>query len=135
MDETVPGRENVGVAGYWPTSAADGEIVAPRINSLPKYVFSRSLGSAPWGNYEEATIKSGDAGQVIRRLKSEIAGDLILWGSLSLSYYLFEAGEIDKVRLGQPGRGRLRARAGALAPRSASAPAIPPCARLEARRA
>jgi hypothetical protein len=73
--------------------------VAPRINSLPKYAFSRSLGSAPWGNYEEAAIKSGDAGQVIRRLKSEIAGDLILWGSLSLTYYLFEAGVIDKVRL------------------------------------
>jgi dihydrofolate reductase len=73
--------------------------VAPRINSLPKYAFSRSLGSAPWGNYEEAAIKSGDAGQVIRRLKSEIASDLILWGSLSLTYYLFEAGVIDKVRL------------------------------------
>jgi dihydrofolate reductase len=36
-------------SGYWPTPRAEGELVAPKINSLPKYVFSRSLNSAPWG--------------------------------------------------------------------------------------
>ncbi len=40
-------------SSYWPTPAADGEIVAAKINSLPKYVFSCSLTSAPWGDYEE----------------------------------------------------------------------------------
>ncbi|MEJ7717550.1 MAG: hypothetical protein WKF31_06090 [Thermoleophilaceae bacterium] len=35
--------------GYWPTPRAEGELVAPKINSLPKHVFSRSLASAPWG--------------------------------------------------------------------------------------
>lgn len=86
-------------AGYWPTPAADGELVAPRINSLPKYVFSRSLSSAPWGDYEEATIEAGDAAEAIQRLKSEIAGDLVLWGSLSLTQSLWQASAIDRLRL------------------------------------
>jgi dihydrofolate reductase len=86
-------------ASYWPTPAADGEIVAPKINSLPKYVFSRSLTSAPWGDHREAEIVSGDAAQAIRRLKSEIPGDLVLWGSLSLTHSLWQARVVDLVRL------------------------------------
>lgn len=86
-------------ASYWPTPAAAGELVGPRINALPKYVFSRSLASAPWGDYEEAAIESGDADQAVGRLKDEIAGDLVLWGSLSLTYSLWQAGVVDLVRL------------------------------------
>lgn len=84
---------------YWPTSASDGEIVAPRINELPKFVFSKSLGAAPWGDYPAATIESGDAVEAIRRLKIDIVGELILWGSLTLSEALFDAGLVDTVRL------------------------------------
>jgi len=36
----------------------------------------------------------------VRRLKDELPGDLILWGSLTLANTLFEAGEVDEVRLG-----------------------------------
>lgn len=86
-------------SGYWPTPRADDELVGPKINSLPKYVFSRSLTSAPWGDYAEATIESGDAGEAVQRLKGEIAGDLVLWGSLSLTHSLWRAGAVDLVRL------------------------------------
>lgn len=86
-------------ASYWPTPAANSELVGPRINALPKYVCSRSLTSAPWGDHRPATIESGDAAQAVRRLKEEVAGDLILWGSLTLTHHLLQAGEVDMVRL------------------------------------
>ena len=86
-------------ASYWPTPQSDHEVVATKINSLPKHVFSRSLTSAPWGDYEKATIEPGDAGETVQRLKNEIDGDLILWGSLSLAHSLFIAGTVDIVRL------------------------------------
>jgi dihydrofolate reductase len=86
-------------SSYWPTPQADHEILAPKINSLPKYVFSRSLTSAPWGEHEEATIVAEDAGHAAGRLKDEVRGDLILWGSLSLTHSLLEAGAVDVMRL------------------------------------
>jgi hypothetical protein len=46
-------------AGYWPTPQADQELIGPRINELPKYVFSGSLAAAPWGHYEPARVESG----------------------------------------------------------------------------
>ena len=86
-------------AGYWPTPQAEGELVAHKINFLPKYVFSRSLTSAAWGDYPAATIEPGDAAQTVQRLKDEISGDLVLWGSLSLTHDLLRAQAVDVVRL------------------------------------
>ncbi len=51
------------------------------------------------GDFEEATIESDDAAEAIRRLESEVRGDLVLWGSLSLPHSLWRAGAIDLVRL------------------------------------
>ncbi|MEV7132304.1 dihydrofolate reductase family protein [Arthrobacter sp. NPDC093128] len=84
---------------FWPTPASDGEIIAPALNALPRFVFSRQLRNAPWGDFPEATIESGDAVEAIRRIKGEIDGTIVLWGSLTLSQAFFEAGEVDGVRL------------------------------------
>jgi dihydrofolate reductase len=86
-------------AGFWPTPASDGEIIAPALNGLRRFVFSRQLKNAPWGDLPEATIESGDAIEAIRRIKGEIEGTIVLWGSLTLSQAFFEAGEVDGVRL------------------------------------
>jgi dihydrofolate reductase len=86
-------------AGFWPTPASDGEIIAPALNGLRRFVFSGQLKNAPWGDFPEATIESGDAVEAIRRIKGEIEGTIVLWGSLTLSQAFFEAGEVDGVRL------------------------------------
>lgn len=86
-------------AEFWPTPASDGEIIAPALNALRRFVFSRTLKSAPWGDLPEATIESGDAVAAIRRIKDDVAGAVVLWGSLTLSQAFFEAGEVDGVRL------------------------------------
>ena len=86
-------------AAYWPTPAAEGEIIAGPLNALRRHVFSRSLGQAPWGDLPAATLESGDAVDAIRRIKAEATGSVVLWGSLALSRAFFAAGEVDEVRL------------------------------------
>ena len=84
---------------FWPTPASDGEVIAPALNGLRRFVFSRSLRNAPWGDLPAATIESGDAVEAIRRIKHEVEGAIVLWGSLTLSEAFFAAGEVDSVRL------------------------------------
>lgn len=84
---------------FWPTAASDGEVIAPALNGLRRFVFSRSLRNAPWGDLPAATIESGDAVEAIRRIKHEVEGAIVLWGSLTLSEAFFAAGEVDSVRL------------------------------------
>ncbi len=84
---------------FWPTPASDGELIAPALNGLRRFVFSRSLRNAPWGDLPAATIESGDAVEAIRRIKHEVEGAIVLWGSLTLSGAFFAAGEVDSVRL------------------------------------
>lgn len=86
-------------AGYWPTPAAAGEVIAEPLNALRRHVFSRTLGHAPWGDLAAATVESGDAVEAIRRIKEENEGLVVLWGSLALSRVFFAAGEVDEVRL------------------------------------
>lgn len=83
---------------FWPTPASDGEIIAPALNGLRRFVFSRQLENAPWGDLPAATIESGDAVEAIRRIKSEIEGTIVLWGSLTLCEAFLRAGEVDVVR-------------------------------------
>jgi dihydrofolate reductase len=86
-------------ADYWPTPRAESEVLAERINELPKIVVSRRLEQAPWGPFEPASIISDDAMEAIRLLKTDLPGDLIVWGSLSLTEAMFEADLVDVVRL------------------------------------
>lgn len=86
-------------AQYWPTPAADGEIIAPALNGLRRFVFSRTLSNAPWGDLPPATVESGDAVEAIRRIKHQAPGTVVLWGSLTLAGAFFAAGEVDAVRL------------------------------------
>jgi dihydrofolate reductase len=84
---------------YWPTPAAVHELVAPSINALPKHVFSHTLTIAPWGSFAEATIETDEISEAIPRIQAATEGDVIVWGSLTLTDGLFRAGLVDVVRL------------------------------------
>ena len=86
-------------ASYWPTEQSRDELIADRLNSLDKVVFSRSLESAPWGEYAPATIVAGDASATLRGIADDAPGDVIVWGSLSLADQLFREGGVDEVWL------------------------------------
>jgi len=87
-------RTYEGLAGYWPTATSRE---APRMNALPKVVFSRSLERADWSN---TRIVRGDPVSEVRRLRQASGnGDLSLFGSSELAGTLLKGGAIDEVRL------------------------------------
>ncbi|TDD27197.1 dihydrofolate reductase [Actinomadura sp. KC06] len=77
-DAMVLGRKTYqGLAAAWPQLAnvPGFEAYAARMNSMPKYVASRSLtGPLEWN----ATLLEGDLGTTMRRLKDEHDGNLIV---------------------------------------------------------
>ena len=86
-------------ADYWPSADPAAEPVAIPIRELPKFVISSKLESAPWGKNDSAEIIRGDGVAAVRSLRQRFTGNLIVWGSLSLSDALLRAGEVDVLRL------------------------------------
>ena len=86
------------MASYWPTPLAieDDPVVAAKMNSIPKFVFSRSLRSADWENTQ---LIHRDAGDEISNLKQQPGGDLFIFGSANLASSLTRQGLIDEYRL------------------------------------
>lgn len=82
------------LSGYWPTATSRE---APRMNELPKVVFSRTLERASWSN---TRIVRGDPVSEIQRLRRrEGNGTLSLFGSSEIAGTLLRGGAIDEVRL------------------------------------
>jgi dihydrofolate reductase len=81
---------------FWPDADPKEQIVADKLNSIPKIVFSNSLKEAPWGKWKPAEIVSSDAAAKIRELKKEKGRDMVLWGSISLAQYLMKSDLIDE---------------------------------------
>jgi dihydrofolate reductase len=77
---------------FWPT--AEGEF-ADRLNELPKYVVSSTLPDLPWN----ATVLGDDWPEVVARLRKELDGDIVVYGSRRLSRSLLEMGLVDELRL------------------------------------
>jgi dihydrofolate reductase len=84
---------------FWPDADPKEQIVADKLNSIPKIVFSNTLRDAPWGKWEPAKIARGEAVDNIKKLKKEPGRDMVLWGSISLAQYLIEANLIDEYQL------------------------------------
>lgn len=83
-----------GFAKAWPAMEGTGDF-GERMNTLPKYVASRTLTSATWN----ATIIEGDVAETVRRLQAEGDGLLVIHGSGQLVDYLTAADFVDEYRL------------------------------------
>jgi dihydrofolate reductase len=98
-DGLIFGRVTYGLmASYWPTESAktDDPIVANKMNSIPKIVFSRTLEKAEWNN--SRLVKLGAAAE-IAKLKQQPGGDMFIFGSADLASGLINAGLIDEYRI------------------------------------
>lgn len=84
---------------FWPTATVDKEVIADKLNSLPKIVFSNTLQKAPWGDWPAAEIMQGNAVENIKALKAKDGKNMVLWGSISLAQSLMKAGLIDEYHL------------------------------------
>ena len=86
------------MVSYWPTPAAyeNDPIVADRMNSLPKVVFSRTLDKASWSN---TRLLNGDLATEVRKLKREPGDGMVILGSGSIVSQLAQAGLIDEYQI------------------------------------
>ena len=69
---------------------------ADRLNGLPKYVVSSTLEEPKWTN---STVLKGDVVKEVSALKQELAGDIIVAGSIQLARTLIEHNLADELRL------------------------------------
>jgi dihydrofolate reductase len=66
------------------------------LNTKPKYVASNTLTDPQWAN---TTVLSGDLAAAIRELKAELAGELQVHGSGTLTRWLLENDLVDEINL------------------------------------
>jgi dihydrofolate reductase len=86
-------RTYEGFAQVWPTRQGND---AERMNSMPKYVASRTLkGPLQWN----ATLITGDVAERIRQLKQEPGTSLLQYGVGKLTHTMLAHGLVDEVRL------------------------------------
>ena len=96
-DAMVLGRKTYeGLAAVWPQLTDDPTLgrYADRINSMPKYVASRSLREPLEWN---ATLLEGDLAQSVPAIKERHQGDLIVSGAGELAHALLGLGLVDEL--------------------------------------
>jgi dihydrofolate reductase len=82
------------MAAFWP-SVPDDEGGA-KINSMAKYVATRTPKVAEWRNTE---VLVGDAAQTVADLKARVDGEILVQGSSDLNRTLQRAELVDEYRL------------------------------------
>lgn len=86
------------MASFWPTPLAAEQfpVVAERMNSLPKVVFSRTLAEALWVN---TRLMKGAPAAEMRTMKREPGGAMTILGSGSIVSQLTQEGLIDEYQV------------------------------------
>jgi dihydrofolate reductase len=82
-----------GFAAAWPDRGGEfGDLM----NSMPKFVVSRTLGSAEW---ENTTVLRGELAEEVGAVKARFDGDVLVAGSVRLVQGLLAAGLVDELHL------------------------------------
>jgi dihydrofolate reductase len=81
------------LAARWPSRTGEW---ADRLNSMPKYVVSATLDEPAWTN---STVLSGDPVTEAAKLKQELAGEIVVAGSIQLGHALLAHDLVDELRL------------------------------------
>jgi dihydrofolate reductase len=84
-----------GFAAAWP-SVQDEQGFADRMNSLPKFVVSKTLKSPGWSN---SRVVTGDIAAEVAALKRQFTRDILIGGSAALVQALTELKLIDEYHL------------------------------------
>jgi dihydrofolate reductase len=86
------------MASYWPTQSAkeNDPIVADKMNTVPKIVFSKTLDKAEWNN---SRLVKENIAEEVSKLKQQQGRDLAIFGSSDLAASLLQMGFIDELRI------------------------------------
>ena len=85
------------MAAYWPQPEAikNDPIIAGKMNSLDKIVFSKTLNEVGWNN---ATVVKNNLAVEVSKLKAQTGKDILILGSGSIIAQLTEMDLIDEFR-------------------------------------
>lgn len=98
VDALLFGRRTYeAMAASWPEQ--EGDPYADRMNSVKKYVASRTMTEADLSWSNSTLLSADDAIGDIARLREEPGGDVMMWGSPALVAQLLSAGLIDEMVL------------------------------------
>ncbi len=96
VDAFLLGRKTYDIfAGYWPKVTDPNDPIAVKLNSLPKYIASRTRTQFDWNNSQHI----GDVVREVPLLKQRYNGEIQVHGSSDLLQTLIEHGFIDEYRL------------------------------------
>jgi dihydrofolate reductase len=86
------------MASFWPTRQAIEifPVVAERMNSAPKVVFSRKMAKASWNN---TMLVKGDIVAEVRKMKNEPGEGMVILGSGSIVSQLAPEGLVDEFQI------------------------------------
>ncbi len=86
------------MAGYWPTPDAikNDPIVAEKMNSLSKIVFSKTLKKAEWNN---TRLVKENIEEEVKKMKDQPGKDMALLGSGDILGQLAHRGLVDEYRI------------------------------------
>ena len=82
--------------GYWPQQKDDETGVSEYLDTVEKYVVSRTMTDPQW---QRSTVLSGDLAEEVRRLKEAPGKDIVVTGSITLVHELVDRGLVDEYRL------------------------------------
>ncbi len=94
-DALLIGRATYDIfASSWPSRS--GDPYSERINTMQKYVASRSRNGLSWAN---SAYISENLVEEVARIKQDVSGDILVFGSLSFAEELRKANLVDTYQL------------------------------------
>lgn len=98
-DAFLFGRTSFGLlGGHWSKVTEPDDLIATKLNTLPKYVVSSTLADRD-ADWNPTTVLHGDPVDEVRRLKELPGTELQVHGSWQLVQTLHQAGLVDVYRL------------------------------------
>ncbi|GAB7028990.1 dihydrofolate reductase family protein [Streptomyces sp. NPDC021749] len=96
-DHLLLGRKTYDIfAAHWPRVTDPNDPIAVKLNSMPKYVASRTRNSLEWHN---SHLLKGEAAQSVAQLKERLDGVIMTQGSSDLISTLQQHDLVDEYRL------------------------------------
>jgi dihydrofolate reductase len=86
-------------SALWPGRPVENDLLAEKMNTARKIVFSGSITKAPWGGWPAASVEAGNAAARVKALQQQPGKNMVVWGSVSLAQAFMKENMADEYHL------------------------------------